>query len=312
MNPTQDSAFAGMKRVELSYMEKFHVILSASDAQFDVNEVLARFPNVGINTVKKYLRTYLDRRPLQIPRIIGFYPAAETVIRLAEEIHGLVSSQNLSAINLSCKKTIDTITKPKHSRFLEGLLAGHIDADSGIVSVARGTLTDLLYEEYVDFVHESDNGLVSIAGSMNEKILIRGLANAGLELGVDFRKTGTDSEGDLQIEHRGSRTTRIMYCEVKSYAARERLLRGLQDIPHPEKVGVGFFNNAAEFNPDRTKTLLAANPLAIYMPDETHARLAEGSLSQTTRNQDRLYRPLSLFIGDMQHFKTTGNLPRYI
>ena len=147
---------------------------------------------------------------------------------------------------------------------------------------------------------------------MNEKILIRGLENAGLILGETYRKTGTDSEGDLQIEHRGTVTTKILHCEIKSYAARERLLRGIQDIPHPDKIAVGFFTNASEFNPERTQTLLAAGPLAIYMPDVTYGQLNPASSRQTTLRQDRLYRPLSVYITDMVAFAKNGALPSYL
>lgn len=307
--PSQNPLFNGLSRVKLQYMDMFHNILQAQEKKFDIEEILIQF-NSKPQTVKKYLKEFLDKRPSEISRIIGFYPSAETVIRLAEAELGLVSGHNLSDINQHCKNTIDAITKPKHKQFLESILNDYLEPDGKTVRVDKDILGNLLYEDYVDFVHEADNGLVSIAGSMNEKILIRGLENSGLVLGVDLRKTGTQSEGDLQVEHRG-RTTRIMFCEVKSYAARERLLRGIQDIPHPEKVGVGFFNNAAEFNPDRTQTLLAAGPLAIYMPDPTYGELNQASKVQTTRNQDKLYRPLSMFINDMVYFRDNGNLPHY-
>lgn len=309
MKPSLDPAFSHVGKKQLQYMEMFYEILASRGGQFDIEEILEKF-QVGPTTVRKYLKMYLDLRPHKILKVVGFYPSSETVIRLAEEFLGPVSGANLYEINAHCKSTIDAITKPKHKRFLNLLMQGHLEADGQTLRVNIETLVGLLYENYVDFIHEVDNGLVSIAGSMNEKILMRGLVNAGFIVGTDLRKTGTDSEGDLQIEHRG-RTTRIMFCEVKSYAARERLLRGLQDIPHPEKIGVGFFNNAAEFNPERTRTLLAAGPLAIYMPDVTHEQLPEASKVQTTRNQDKLYRPLSMFISDMVEFRNSGLLPAY-
>lgn len=292
-----------------SYVSEIAAFLAAHSGPVEIEEILALF-SVGPATVKKYLKQYLDQSPADIPRVIGFYPAAETVISLAEQEVGLVGPGNLSSINLHCKQTIDAITKPKHRKFLDAFLNDYLDSD-GKIGISKNVLVDFLYKDYVDFVHESDNGIVSIAGSLNEKILIRGFTNAGLQLGTDFRKTGTNSEGDLQVEHRGANVTKILYCEVKSYAARERLLRGIQDIPHPDKVAVGFFINADEFNPTRTQTLLAAGPLAIYMPDDTYQKLHSDSVKQTTVRQDRLYRPLSMFINDMVYFKNCGALPAF-
>lgn len=294
----------------IAYAEIISSFLESTDAPVDVQAIFDQF-SVSKVTVKKHLKEYLDSHPSMIGRVIGFYPSSDTVIRLAEARLGPVSGTNVSEINLECKRIIDKITKPKHKQFLEMFLSDHLSSDGETVAVRRDTLVDYLYEEYVDFVHESDNGLVSIAGAMNEKILIRGLEVAGLVAGQDYRKTGKDSEADLQIEHRGERVTRILFCEIKSYAARERLLRGLQDIQQPEKIGVGFFNNASEFNPERTQTLLGAGPLAIYMPNVTHQQLNPGSLRQTTLRQDRLYRPLSSFVLDMVHFKDHGALPAY-
>lgn len=292
-----------------SYFQKFQQLLDTRTSPIDSEDLFSEFTQ-SRSTVAKYLRYFLNEHPQHIVRIIGFYPSADTVINLAEGALGPIAGANVVAINEHCKATIDSITKPRHRRFLSAYLDGHLETDRSTLRLNKEGLVDFLYEEYVDFVHESDNGLVSIAGGMNEKILMRGLANSGLSLNEDFKKTGTNSEGDIQIEHRG-RTTEILYCEIKSYAARERLLRGLQDIPHPKKVGVGFFTNAAEFNPDRTQTLLAAGPWAIYLPDTTYALLSPDSAIQTTNRQDKLYRPLSRFFPDMVEFKNRGTIPPY-
>lgn len=292
-----------------AYFEKIDQILAEQDGCIDAELIFSRFEQRK-ETVKKYLKEYLDKKPEIIRRIVGFYPSSETVISLAEKEIGNISGNNVSAINLHCKCTIDSITKPKHWKFLSEFLDTYISEDKSYLRVSKSDLVDFLYEEYVDFVHESDNGLVSIAGGMNEKILLKGLVNSGLVIDENVRKTGTNSEGDIQVEYRG-RTTKILYCEVKSYAARERLLRGLRDIPHPDKIGVGFFTNAAEFNPARTHTLLEAGPLAIYMPDVTYNNLHADSKSQTTNRQDKLYRPLSVFFTDMVGFKDNGNLPSF-
>lgn len=308
LNPANDPLFKDLGRKEIEYMEAFHSIFSEASGPFELELLLNQF-KVSSATVKKYLKSYLHIRPEEIPKILGFYPSADTVISLAEKTIGCITGENLYEINVFCKGLIGSITKPKHSKYLLDLLAGYVS--DNLIIINKDELANLLYEDYVNFVHESDNGLVSIAGTMNEKILIRGLTNAGLIPKVDFWKTGSDSVGDLQVAHVGPPPVH-MYCEIKSYAARERLLRGLQDINYPHKVGVGFFTNAAEFNPERTRTLLAANPLAIYMPDITYENLASNSLIQITRNQDKLYRPLSMYINDMVHFRNTGRIPPYI
>jgi hypothetical protein len=291
----------------INYKEQIRSLLASTVGPIDIEEIYQLF-DVSATTVKKHLRAFLEENLEAIPRVIGFYPSAEAIISLAEQRAGDATPENLFAVNLECKSIVDSITKPKHQKFINALFAEFIESDGATIRIPSRNLLELLYEDYVKFVHETDNGVVSIAGALNEGILIRGLTRAGLILGESLKKTGKDSEGDLQIEHRG-RTTKIMFCEVKSYAARERLLRGLQDIRQPFKIGVGFFNNPSEFNPDRTRTLLAADPSAIYMPDGTLARLSEASATQTTRNQDRLYRPLSSFVPDMVAFSASGNLP---
>ena len=292
---------------KIDYKARLREILEASSGLLDADDVFRQF-EVGRSTVAKHLKVLLHENHGYIGRIIGFYPDADTVIDLAEQEVGKVVGSNVSLVNLNCKQTVDSITKPKHRQFLDRFLAEWIVGDGKTVSVDAGVLVDFLYEKYVNFVHESDNGLVSIAGTMNEKILIRGLEIAGFVRDSDYRKTGKNGEGDVQIEHRRNRT-KILSCEIKSYAARERLLRGLTDIESSEKVGVGFFNDATEFNPERTQTLINAGPLAIYMPDETLALVDGRSREKTTRRQDRVYRPLSSFFADMVEYRNTGVLP---
>ncbi|ABB58489.1 hypothetical protein [Synechococcus elongatus] len=308
-NPNAKAKVTGVYPV--NYSEEISSFLAENIGAIDVEDIYNLF-KVTPGTVDNYLREHLHQYPNDIPRIIGFYPKAETVVALAETEIGLVTGENLFEINAHCKRTIDAITKPKHYKFIEGLLQSYLEEDGQTIRVSKNQLINSLYENYVDFVHESDNGIISRAGGINEKILIRGLENAGMVLGQNFKKTGNNSEGDLQVECRAQNSTKILYCEVKSYAARERLLRGIQDIPHPDKVAVGFFLDPDEFNPDRTQTLLAAGPLAIYMPDVTYEALSANSIIQTTRRQDMLYRPLSRFIDDMCNFSRSGNLPRYL
>ncbi len=291
------------------YFKKFDELLSSVHAPIEADSIYSNF-KVDSKTIKKHLRLYLDENTSAIGRVIGIYPSSDTVIRIAETICGRVSGANVSIINVECKRIIDEITLPKHAAFLATFFDQFADPVTAQVCIDKTKVISFLYEEYVGFVHEADNGLVSIAGTLNEKILIQGLRNIGLIEDKDFRKTGKNSEADLQVEHSGA-TTKILFCEVKSYAARERLLRGLQDIKSNEKVGVGFFKNPAEFNPERTTTLLDAHPRAIYMPNDTHSKLHRDSARQTTAQQDRLYRPLSDFFTDMRFFVKNGALPKY-
>lgn len=167
----------------------------------------------------------------------------------------------------------------------------------------------LLDEEtgIADHLKAMSNGLVSLAGGVNEAILRLGLENEGLTFNEDFIKTGKNSVADLVIY--GPERRQSMFVEVKSFKARERLLRGLQDIPYPDKIGVGFFMDPSEFNDDRTVTLLAAGPLAIYMPDATLEAVPAEAKRRVTRQGNVLYRGLSTFFRDMTTYNATGHLP---
>ena len=96
---------------------------------------------------------------------------------------------------------------------------------------------------------------------------------------------------------------------MKSYGARERLLRGLQDLTGKDAIGVGFFTDASEFNPVRTQDFINANTLAIYMPDATYAALHADSKARLSKRNQRFYRTLSTFPADILHFTRTGQLP---
>ena len=300
------------KAVLSKYMNRIHELIAAATSigkKVDIEDVLSAFTNVNPSTVRKYLKKYLDTCPDDLLHITGFYPSKETLIAMSERRLGPVSGQNLSETNELCKSIVEGISKPRHARFLSAQLADYIK--DGVTTIPVDQLVSILFEEYVSFIRESDNGLVSIAGSLNEAIFIRGLLNEGLKEGTDVVKTGTDSDGDLKIQHNGKKGIEVLFVEIKSYAARERLLRGLQDIKSQSKIGVGFFNNPAEFNPKRTETLLAADPLAIYMPRKTWDKVAEKSKCRVTRLGDYLYRPLDMFIADMMSYVQTGKLSAF-
>lgn len=279
--------------------------LSLAISPIDFEDLCAKIPNLTDEDLKHVTRLY----PQLLPKVTGFYPHADAVVHLVEDQLGCsIVGANLTAANLACKKIIDDITKPRHDRFLKEILGPH--TSSGLVSVAEQQLINLMYDHYADFVREADNGLVSLAGRLNEKLLQRALINEGLREGTDVYPTGTDSEGDLVIAFAGN-PPKQLYVEIKSYRARERLLRGLQDINNPNKVGVGFFVDHAEFNARRTTTLIASHADAIYLPDDTYNLISADSKASIGKNQNRFYRLLTNFPGDMKQFAASGALPKW-
>jgi hypothetical protein len=309
--PDNNPAFAGIpKKVMTQFMSKFHELITAAGLagqKIDIEDIESAFTDTKPETVKKHLRAYLDIHLEAVQHVTGIFPSASTIIKLAEIDLGPISGATLAAANEHCKNTVDGIAKPRHARFLMEKLSRFIEGNT--VNVPKDELVSILYDEYVTFIREADNGLVSIAGTLNEAIFIRSLLNAGLAEGNDMVKTGQKSDGDLKIQHHGKKGVEILYVEIKSYAARERLLRGLQDIQSQNKIGIGFFNNPSEFNPKRTETLLAAGPLAIYMPRATWEKVSEDSKTKLTRMGDLVYRPLDMFVDDMKGFVENGRLP---
>lgn len=272
---------------------------------------LPGLPKASDDTKRRHLRTLVGQQPALLQKLSGFYPSPDTVIDLVEHQYGPVLEVNLDCSNQYCRSIVLDIAEPVLQDFVRDSLSGHISGCT--VSLTIDELMKFLIDDYDEFSKGAENGLVSIAGSINERLLTRAMKNAGLREGNDFKRTGKNSEGDLIVHsHSGNRDN--LGIEVKSYAARERLLRGLRDI-QGLKVGVGYFKDPAEFNYARTVTLLQADPAAIYMPSSTlnvvdpqaqgattHVRVAHGS---------RLYRPLEQFVTDMRHFTQSGLLPKY-
>jgi len=320
-SPSKDPVFTDAKnsagkarfpaKILKKYMDSFEELISAADAPVDAQDIIDEFPEVKPSTVTNHLKTYIDvrRETIEKGMITGIYPGPETIISMAERAVGKVTENTLSRFNEKCKELIDTITFPRHQRFVHHGIEKYVDRDTGKVIASQSALVDFCYKKYRPFVSESANSMMSLAGSINERILIRALENGGLKLGQHVVKTGTNSEADLLIKDPTG--TNALHCELKSYAARERLLRGLQDIGSSRKIGVGFFQDATEFNPRRTQTLLGASPWAIYLPDTTFNSLDPKSKSQKTSKQDSLYRPLSRFVSDMIHYNQHGSLPAF-
>jgi CTP-dependent riboflavin kinase len=297
------------------YQNIFKTLLDAKEDPVTFEALYDEFISirkVGKGTVKKHLKNFIKNNPEYLDKLLGFYPDVDSIISMAEEEFGEgIAGHNLFEINGICKGIVDRLTKPLHEDFLKTLLDNKIDRD-GKVQVDFNELLELIYENYGDFINERGNSLVSIAGSMNEMILIRGLVNSGLTEGSDFIKTGHQSEADLNLIYRPpAGNIKTLYAEIKSYHARERFLRGLRDIPHPEKIGIGFFISSKEFNPSRTDLYVKTGTWAIYMPDNTYRDIDERSKEFTSVTQSRMYRPLTMFCDDMKTYCSTGSLSDY-
>lgn len=300
------------KTIISKYWQIFFELLAAlPDNKKTTFDIINENFDVKTGTVRKNLKEYLRYYPQHIDKIIGFYPSVDAIIDLAESRIGALDKGNIFDINMACKDIVDSITWPKHELFIKNSLSemGVLSGDT--VTVNSNDLAKFMYEDYSDFLTSSDNGRVSIAGRMNEEILLRALSKEGLARDTDFNRTGTNSVADIQFHHHSGKHV-TLYCEVKSYKARERFLRGLRDIPYAEKIGAGFFLDASEFNPTRTKTLLTTNPKAIYLPDATYDALHDDSKSYKTTDQNLLYRKLSSFVDDMVYFVKNGEIPEFL
>lgn len=221
-----------------------------------------------------------------------------------------VCEANVVAANRICADIVETAFKPVVEEVVRTGLANHIEGSD--IHVPIDALMEFLLGDFAEFTKGAGNGLVSVAGAINEKLLVRCLLSAGLTE-EDFSQTGTESEGDIVVHSRSSKKGNLG-VEIKSYHARERLLRGLRDVDKP-KVGAGYFIDHSEFNEGRTKLLLQTQAAAIYMPEETLGNLAPKALVMTSQDMlafgSRFYRPLERFATDMAHFVTTGQLPEY-
>lgn len=244
----------------------------------------------------------LDRVFTKFPDLIrlteGYLPRTEAVMAIvAHRLGEPITSQNLERANESCSKLVGEVSAPRLRRFIRETLT-----DGGVVKpLDEAELINFLVGPYAQYAKAASSGLVSRAGSLNE-----GLIRQALEAEqVTALKTGTEGNADVQIVAPILNPPQTLNVEIKSYGARERLLRGLQDCNTP-KVGVGFFNKASEFNGSRTSLLLGTNASAIYLPASTYA-----ALEQTTRERQNaqggvFYRPLSQFGFDMKAFSRSG------
>lgn len=260
-------------------------------------------------TKRSHLKKFLSNNPEFIGTVQGILPSVAAIINLAEgQLNTSVNESNVVQANRICAEIVGQAAGPVVEEFIRSNLAESLEGDRLSVDIRQ--LIDFLVGDFAAFTKGAGNGLISIAGSVNEKLLARCLESRGLT-SADYSVTGTESQGDIIIHSRAGPRSNL-HVEIKSYHARERLLRGLRDIERP-KVGAGYFVDANEFNPTRTITLLQAQAAAIYMPQETLMELPSASSNETTNETiahgSRFYRPLERFASDMFHFAGHGVLP---
>lgn len=277
-----------------------------------VTELAVRFGLTEKQAASRVKAIY-KRRPDLVGKVVDIVPPAEVVIRLVQQQIAEVNGDNVMDFNSRCRQVIAATVLSRNRQYIKALLRRlGLSDDAGILTGHEEVLINALLDEetgIADHLKAMSNGLVSLAGGVNEAILLLGLENQGLVFDRDFTRTGKNSVADFVIY--GPERRQSMYVEVKSFKARERLLRGLQDIHYPDKIGVGFFMDPSEFNDDRTVTLLAAGPLAIYMPDSTLAAVSAEAKRRVTRQGNVLYRGLSTFFHDMAAYNNAGQLPEW-
>lgn len=268
-------------------------------------------PSTARATHRKHLISLLNAEPALLEKVLGIYPNAHTIIDLVEHRFGMITEANLDISNRHAASIVRGIAQPVIEQFVDTTLASHIT--NGQVSISKLSLMTFLLEDFTEFSKGAGNGLVSIAGTLNEYLFMRAMRNGGMVEGTHFMKTGKNSEADLIVQSNAG-TRPQLGVEIKSYHARERLLRGLHDITGA-KVGIGFFKDSNEFNLSRTQTLLQTHAAAIYMPQATLSAVNPAAAALTSNEniafQSKLYRPIERFVSDMNYFYNNALLPRH-
>ena len=248
---------------------------------------------------KDAIDSLFGRFPDFLLRTEGYLPRAPAMMALvSHQLGAPINSENLSAANKVCSGIVDGVLGPRLKKFIKETL--HPDSD--FKPLGQAELLVFLTEPYAQYAKAEANGLISRAGSLNEALVREAIVSAGLH---DAIQTGTEGNADIQIVTKGLNPPQILSIEVKSYGARERLVRGLHDCKEP-KVGVGFFNKPSEFNADRTTQLRGTNASAIYLPEATFSALEENPRSRQNDQGGQFYRSLSRFGPDMKLFSQLG------
>lgn len=252
-----------------------------------------------------------DLQKSVLERIEGYLPKADVIIDLVESMISTkkIDGQSLWEANQKCRIFVEKGILPRYERFIKRSLACHVINDNTI-KLSIEEMISFLRNDYDPFATGLSNGLVSRAGRLNELLLERALANEGIGTkGIDYDMTGKKSQGDMAFYCAKVKPPAQLFAEIKSYAARERLLRGLQDLSGKIAIGVGFFTQPSEFNPARTQTYIDTGAVAIYLPDTTYDDVSDDSKQRVSKKNKPFYRKLSAFPGDMKHFISIGELP---
>jgi hypothetical protein len=289
-------------QIATTYRPILNALLAATHPQ--TPEQVAAAAHLDLDVVKARLDSITKADPKVLEATAEYLPDADVMIDFVERSMGVpISQANLADSNLVCSRLVDERVVPRHLSFLRRKLPPHLDA-ADHVNIALPDLVEFLRKEYVPFVDSQNQGLISRAGRLNERLIRRAMLNAGFVEVTDFQMTGTKSQGDIIV-----RTTagggHPLSIEVKSYGARERLLRGLADADAP-KIGVGFFNSASEFNDSRTTDFLGTGALAIYLPPTTLARVDAVARTRVNSRNSVFYRPLTQLTTDLLDFKARG------
>lgn len=265
----------------------------------------------GLDELVKHAGCIPSLRKIILDRIEGYLPPAEVIIDFVEsQLHGgKITGPTLWHANQICSTYVQKGIDPRFEHFIRKTLNPYIKPND-VLQLDIADLIEFLKEDYDPFAKRVANGLISRAGKLNEMLLERALINAGIgPKGNAYDVTGTKSDGDIVFYCNKTKPQSQLYAEVKSYGARERLLRGLKDLAGKVCIGVGFFTEANEFNPTRTQDFINTGAHAIYMPDATFANLHVNSTKRVSKQNQPFYRKLSSFPDDVLHFIKTGQLP---
>lgn len=270
-----------------------------------------RLSSVRAETAKKHLKSFISQNPQYIGTVEGLLPGDEVLIHIiASKIGGKVNEANVVSANRECAEIVKSAAKPVLKTYVEQTLSGKLSGNKLTISVPD--LIDFLLDDYEIFSRGAGNSLVSTAGRMNEKLLMECLKDKGLIEKQDFTRTGTKSDADIVIHSSAGAKPRLG-VEVKSYHARERLLRGLKDVTSP-KVGAGYFVDEKEFNESHTQALIQAGAAAVYLPQRTLAKIDQKVRDMTVLDpvavNSKFYRPIESFASDMKEFCVKAKLPK--
>ena len=247
---------------------------------------------------KEALNALFAAFPYALAKTEGYLPGNDAVMAVvAHRLGSAITSENLERANACCSEVVRVAIAPRLRRFVRETL-GNTDTS---ITLDEDQLIEFLIGPYSQFSRSTSAGLVSVAGNLNEALVMSALRATG----VQAIMTGTEGNADIQILTRHLSPPQTLNIEVKSYGARERLLRGLHDCNTP-KIGVGFFNKSSEFNAARTGQLLGTNASAIYLPVSTLTKLDDATRSRQNAQGGIFYRPLNRLGADMERFADSG------